>query len=82
MCYIVVTYYLNKFKPMKWYCQTKPNTSQSAMITQTYEAQIWNHFKHYITVKFHHTKNNSFTLTPVTAKSRSVHKSTIMHAFQ
>ena len=24
-------------------CQTKPNTSQSAMITQTYEAQIWNH---------------------------------------
>ena len=24
-------------------CQTKPNTSQSATITQTYEAQIWNH---------------------------------------
>ena len=24
-------------------CQTKPNPSQSATITQIYEAQIWNH---------------------------------------
>ena len=24
-------------------CQTKPNTSQSAIISKTYEAQIWNH---------------------------------------
>ena len=31
-------------KASKWRCcQTKPNTSQSATITQTYEAQIWNH---------------------------------------
>ena len=42
--YLYFIYIKQLLNASKWRCcQTKPNTAQSAMITQTYEAQIWNH---------------------------------------